>query len=94
MAHTHSLFCVLAGDYAEPDLWGVLGTLPDEGAPPYIKITPLHLAASYLFLGVPRTEFDSALASLSMEGDGLDNLGQEPAAEADDGSRQIRERGA
>ena len=31
--HTHSLFCVSAGDYAEPDLWGVLGPLPDEGTP-------------------------------------------------------------
>ena len=77
MVHTHSLFYVLAGDYAEPDLWGVLGPLPDEGDPSYVKSTPLHLAASYSFLDVSRTEFDSALASLSKEGDDLDDLGQQ-----------------
>ena len=27
--HVHSLFCVSARDYAEPNLWGVLGPLPD-----------------------------------------------------------------
>ena len=48
---------MLEGDYAEPYLWGVLGPLPDEGTPNYIKITPLQLAASYLFLGVSRKEF-------------------------------------
>ena len=74
------------------DLWGVLGLLPDKGAPSYIKIKPIHLATSYLFLGVSRTEFDSALAGLSTEVDNLDDLSQEPAAEANDGSHQIRAR--
>ena len=32
VAHVHSLFCVSAEDYAEPDLWGVLGPFTDEGA--------------------------------------------------------------
>ena len=53
--HAHSLFYVSTGDYAKPDLWGVLGPLPDEGTPSYIKITPLHLDTSYSFLGVSRT---------------------------------------
>ena len=44
VAHAHSLFCISAGDYAEPDLWGVLVPLPDEGVPAYVTITPLHLA--------------------------------------------------
>ena len=46
VVHTHSLFYVSAGDYAKPDLWGVLGPLPDKGTTSYIKITPLHLATS------------------------------------------------
>ena len=58
-----------------------MGTLPDKGVPAYIKITPVHLAATCLFLGVLRIEFDS-------------NLGQEPAVEANDGSRWICMRGA
>ena len=94
MAHAHSRFYVSAVDYIEPDLWGLLRLLPENGAPAYVKITPLHLAASYSFLGVSRTEFDSSLASLSTEGDDLDDLGQEPAAGADDGSSRIRVRGA
>ena len=55
---------------------------------------PLHLAVSYSFLGVLKTEFDSALAGLSMEGDDLDDLGQEPVAEADDDSCRIRAGGS
>ena len=47
VAHSHSLFYVSVGDYTEPDLWVVLGLLLDEGAPAYVKITPLHLTASY-----------------------------------------------
>ena len=94
MVHTHILFCILDGDYAEPDLWGVLEPLPYKGAPAYIKITPLHLALRYSFLGVSRTEFDSSLAGLSTEGDDLDDLGQEPAAEVDDGSCRIHARGS
>ena len=89
VAHTHSLFCVSAGDYAKTDLWGVLGPLPDKGAPDYIKITAIHLAASYLLLGVSRTEFASALAGLSTEDEDLDDLAQEPADEVDDGFCRI-----
>ena len=94
VAHAHSLFCVSAGYYAKPDLWGVLGPLPDEGRPDYIKITALHLAARYSFLDVSRTEFDSALVGLSTEDEDLDDLAQEPAAGADDGFRRICSRGA
>ena len=94
VAHVHSLFCVSAGDYTEMDLWGVLGLLPDKGVPAHIKITPIHLAASYFFLGVSRTEFDSALAGLSTEDEDFDDLAQEPAAGADDGFRRICSRGA
>ena len=68
------MFCVSAGDYAKPKLWGVLGPLPDEGTPSYIKINPLHLATSYSFLGVSRTEFGSALSGLSIEGEDLEDL--------------------
>ena len=78
----------------EPDLWGVLGPLPDDGKPAYVNITPLHLAASYSFIGVLRTEFDSALTSLSTEVDALDDLCQETAAEADVDYCRIRARGA
>ena len=46
VVHAHSLFCVSARDYAEPELWGFLGPLPDEGVPDYIKITPPHLVVS------------------------------------------------
>ena len=77
------------GDYTEPDIWGFLGSLPDEGAPTYAKITPIHLAASCSFLGVSRTEFDYSLAGLSIKGDNLDNLCQEPTAEADGNSCKI-----
>ena len=94
VAHAHSLFCVSAGDYAEPDLWGVLGMLPDEGKPDYINLTPLHLALRYSFLGVSRTEYESALTGLSTEGEDLDDLVQEPADEADDSLRRICARGA
>ena len=93
VVHTHSLFCVSAGDYAEPDLWGVLWPLPEEGTPSYIKITPLHLATSYYFLGVSRTKFESALSGLSTEAEDMEDLAQNPAAEADYGSPQIRARG-
>ena len=92
MAHTHILFCISAGDYAEPDLWGVLGPLPDKGMPSYIKITPLHLATSSSFLGVSRTEFDSALSRLSIEGENLEDLEQDPTSEGEDGSHQIHAR--
>ena len=85
--HAHSLFCVSAGEYAKPDLWGVLGPLPDEGTPSYIKITPLHLVTIYSFLGVSLTEFESALSGISTKGEDLEDLAQDPAAEADDGSR-------
>ena len=78
----------------EPDLWGILVPLPDDGTPAYVNITPLHLAASYSFIGVLRTEFDSALAGLSTEGDNLDDLCQDPAAKADVDYCRIRARGA
>ena len=94
MAHSHSLFCISLVDYYEPDLWGVLGPVPDEGTPNYINITPLHLAAIYSFLGVSGTEFDSALTGISIEGEDPNDLAQEPVSEADDGFRQIRARGA
>ena len=94
VAHARSLCCVSAGDYAKPDPLGVLGPLPDEGTPFYIKIMWLHLAASYLFLSVSRTEFDSALSGLSTEGEDLEDLVQDPTAEADDGSCRIHARGA
>ena len=71
-----------------------MGPLPDKGTPAYVKMTPLHLTTSYSFLVVSRTKSDSALAGLSTEGDDLDDLAQEPAAEADDGSRRICARGA
>ena len=73
--------------------WGVLGPLLDKGTPSYIKITPLHLATSYSFLGVSRTEFGSALSGLSIEGEDMEDLSQDPAAEADDGSCQLRAQG-
>ena len=88
--HIHSLFCVCAGDYNKPDLWGVLGPLPDEGTPSYIKITPLHLATSYSFLGVSRTKFKSALSGLSIEGEDLEDVAWNPTAEADDGSQRAQ----
>ena len=72
VVHTHSLFCISAGDYAEPNHWGVLGPLPDKGTPSYINITPLHLANSYSFLGFSRTEFKSALSGISTEGEDLE----------------------
>ena len=71
-----------------------MGPLPDEGTTDYIKITPLHLAARYSFLGVLRTEFDSALTGLSTEGEDLNDLAQDIAAEADDVFCRIRARGA
>ena len=76
-----------------PTFGGVLGPLPEEGTPSYINITPLHLATSYSFLGVSRTEFESTLPGLSTEGEDLKDLAQYPTAEADDGSRWIRARG-
>ena len=33
VTHSHSLFCVSAGEYIEPDLWGILGPLQDDGTP-------------------------------------------------------------
>ena len=59
------MFYVSAGDYAEPELWGVIGPLQEEGTSSYIKITRLHLATIYSFLGVSRTKFESALSGLS-----------------------------
>ena len=94
VVHAHSLSCVLARDYAEPELWGVLGPLPDEGVPGYIKITPPHLAVSCSSLGVLRMELYSDLAGLPTEGDNLEYLGQEPTTEANDSYRQIFARGA
>ena len=71
----------------------MLGPIPEKGTPSYIKITPLHLAASYSFLGVSSIEFESALFRLSTKGEDLEDLAQDPAAEADDGSRRIQARG-
>ena len=90
MIHVHIIFYVSAGDYSKPDLWEMLGPLLEEGTPSYIKITPLHLATSYSFLGVSRTEFESALSRISTEGEDLEDPSQGPAAEADDGSCRIR----
>ena len=59
----------------------------------YIKITPIHLATSYSFLGVYRTDFESALSGISTKGEDLEDLAQDPTAEADDGSHRIRARG-
>ena len=81
--HAHILFCMSTGNYLEPDLWGILGPLPDDGMPSNVKITPLHLAASHSFLGVSRTELDSTLVGISTEGDNLNNLCQWTAADAD-----------
>ena len=72
---------------------GVIGPLPEEGTPSYIKITPIYLATSSSFLDVSRTEFESALSGLSTKGEDLEDLAQDPAAEADDGSCQIQTRG-
>ena len=91
--HVRILFYVSTIDYAEPDLWGVLGPRPDKGTPSYIKIAPFHLATSYSFLGVSLTEFESALSGISTEGEDPEDLAQDPAAEADDGSLRIRARG-
>ena len=60
VTHARSLFYMSAGDYVEPYLWGILGLLSDDGTPLYVHIMPLHLAASFSFIGILRTEFDSA----------------------------------
>ena len=93
VVHTQSLFFISVGDYAKPNIWGVLRPLPDEGTPSYIKINPLHLSTSYSFLGVSRTDFDSSLSSISTKGEYLEDLAQDPASEEDDGSRWICSRG-
>ena len=90
MINVHSLFCVSAGDYTKPVLWGVLGSLPDRGTPSYIKITPLHLDTSYSFLVVSLTEFEFAPSRISTKGEDLEDLAQDSASEADDGSRRIQ----
>ena len=59
-----------------------------------MQITPLHLTASFSFFGVLRTEFDSSLTGITTEKYNLDDLCQEPAAEADEDSRRIRARGS
>ena len=51
---------------------------------------PLHLAASYSFLSVSHINFESDLSGISTEGEDLEDLPQDPAAEEDDGSRRIR----
>ena len=71
----------------------MLGPLTDKGTPSYINITPRHLATISSFLSVYRTDFESALSGLSTKREDLEDLAQDPAAEADDGSRQIRARG-
>ena len=72
----------------------MLGPPPDEGTPDYIKTTPLHVSEIYLFLGISRTEFDATFTGISTEGEDLEDLAQEPTAEADEGLRRIRARGA
>ena len=71
----------------------MLGLLPDEGTPSYTKITHIHLDTRYYFFGISRTEFESSLSGLSTKAEDLEDLAQDPAAEADDGSHRIRAQG-
>ena len=93
VTHIHSLFCVSAGNYADPTLCGVIGALPVGGAPSFIQFTPLHFVARFSFLCVSRAGFESNLMGLSSS-ECLDNLKQDPMGWEDDDARRIRSRRA
>ena len=68
----------------------MLGLLPDVGNPYYINIITLHLATSYYFLGVSRTELESSISGISTEGEDLEDLAQDTASKMNDGSHWIQ----
>ena len=69
----HSLFCVYEDSYTDAVLWAILGPIPTEGPPVYVRLTPLHMAWCQFFVGIDRLDFESAVLGLDPTDDGTPN---------------------
>ena len=91
----HSLFCVYEDAYADAVLWAILGPIPADGTPAYVRVTPLHLAYCQHFVGVDRIDFESSVSGLDPTDGGTPESYAQPVADLtqDTGSRRLSARG-
>ena len=93
----HSLFLVNGSEYEEdlPEVWGLVGEIPDEGLPTLTKLTSMLFAANTTFTGTSPSEFEAHVTSLSsIKPRDFDSNAHQPAVSEDEGSRPISSRGA
>ena len=91
----HSLFCVYENAYSEAVLWGILGNLPTEDAPTYLRLEPLHFSWGTHFVGVDRLDFESALSGTDPTDGGTPISYAQPVGDldTDTGSKRTSARG-
>ena len=83
----HSLFLVNGSEYEEdlPEVWGIVGEIPDEGFPAITRLTPMLFAANTPFTGTSASEFEAHATSLSsVDPRNLDSCAHQPAEEDDE----------
>ena len=93
----HSLFLVNESEYDEdpPEVWGIIGEIPDEGFPRLTRLTSMLFASNSSFIGTSTSEFESHVTSLtSVHPRNFDSNAHQPAAADDEGCRPISSRGA
>lgn len=91
----HSLFLVSGSEYAEdlPEIWVIVGEIPDEVFPTLTKLTSMLFAANMIFTGTSPSEFEAHVISLScIKPRHIDSNDHQPAISKDEGSRPISSR--
>ena len=92
----HSLFLVSGSEYDEdiPEVWGIVGEIPDEGFPTLTKLTPMLFSANTTFTGTSPSQFEAHATSLSStDPRHFESNAHQPATSEDEGSRLLSSRG-
>ena len=91
----HSLFTVRANDYdMAPELWGILGEVPENGLPSIVSILPIDLSTIDPFYGTTSEEFESHVTGLSSTLQRhLDTNAHPESSKSDEGATIISVRG-
>jgi len=91
----HSLFTVRENAFdLDPDLWGIVGEIPEDGLPLFVSISPIDFSSIDPFYGTTMEEFESHVTGLpsTLQRD-LDANAHPVSLKDDDGAHLIAARG-